>query len=67
MSKKEKRGDWPVEVDVLDEDEAKAIKHDIPDGPPGPDHEKRYREQVAKERKEGHPSDRHRPDDPDLD
>lgn len=64
--KKEKRGDWPEELDVLDDEEAARQTHDTP-GEPQPEEDDVVREMEDKERREGHPADSHNVDDPGLD
>lgn len=66
MSKREKHGDWLIEIDVLEEDEARRLTHDE-----APiltrEQEVEWRKQVASEREHGHPAHRHRLDDSELD
>jgi hypothetical protein len=67
MSRRERRGDWPIDLDVLDEAEARQLTHGTPE-PPSRADEATLRSQEEEERKAGgHPSEKHRPDDPNLD
>lgn len=57
MSRRQKLGDWPVEVEVLDEDEARRLGHD-PAPPPDPADRAIHRRQVDDERRKPHPAER---------
>lgn len=53
MSKRERRGDWPIELEVLDEGQASTLTHDaIPI--PTRQQEIEHKEQVARDK--SHPA-----------